>query len=279
MYINKALIVFPIVMFFASNAQAYVFHVDNFSVTKSERLFFNDGFDDGNPPPSAPNLENGNTTSYFVKGAMGPEDSGKLTLDSDDADLGTTALGDPMLFQSAILKTGIGDEAMLKNTESITIQAIFDLTLPSVEKESYGINFTDSATGQGIIGNDAVGIRVVDTISGINIQFFEASRSDLTFNPLSSVPLDSSPHEQVMLSLNYDASLSNNAVTAAYAYIDGDTMGTINQMGNSTDIFHGEDWTRANLVARTVVPVPAAVWLFGSGLVGLIGLARRKANA
>ena len=29
---------------------------------------------------------------------------------------------------------------------------------------------------------------------------------------------------------------------------------------------------------RTVVPVPAAVWLFGSGLLGLIGVARRKAG-
>lgn len=28
-----------------------------------------------------------------------------------------------------------------------------------------------------------------------------------------------------------------------------------------------------------VVPIPAAVWLFGSGLIGLIGMARRKANA
>jgi len=27
----------------------------------------------------------------------------------------------------------------------------------------------------------------------------------------------------------------------------------------------------------TVIPVPAAVWLFGSGLLGLIGIARRKA--
>lgn len=27
------------------------------------------------------------------------------------------------------------------------------------------------------------------------------------------------------------------------------------------------------------VPIPSAVWLFGSGLLGLIGLARRKANA
>ena len=30
-------------------------------------------------------------------------------------------------------------------------------------------------------------------------------------------------------------------------------------------------------VTTSAVPVPAAVWLFGSGLIGLIGLARRKA--
>ncbi len=32
------------------------------------------------------------------------------------------------------------------------------------------------------------------------------------------------------------------------------------------------------LVRTSVVPVPAAVWLFGSGLIGLIGVARRKAK-
>jgi hypothetical protein len=31
-------------------------------------------------------------------------------------------------------------------------------------------------------------------------------------------------------------------------------------------------WT----ASRAVVPVPAAVWLFGSGLIGLIGIAKRK---
>jgi hypothetical protein len=30
-------------------------------------------------------------------------------------------------------------------------------------------------------------------------------------------------------------------------------------------------------VASTAVPVPAAVWLFGSGLIGLVGISRRKA--
>ncbi|MEA3242882.1 MAG: VPLPA-CTERM sorting domain-containing protein [Pseudomonadota bacterium] len=28
--------------------------------------------------------------------------------------------------------------------------------------------------------------------------------------------------------------------------------------------------------ASSVVPIPAAVWLFGSGLLGLVGIARRK---
>ena len=31
------------------------------------------------------------------------------------------------------------------------------------------------------------------------------------------------------------------------------------------------------MVYDTVVPVPPAVWLFGSGLLGLVGIARRKA--
>ena len=34
----------------------------------------------------------------------------------------------------------------------------------------------------------------------------------------------------------------------------------------------------SNLRAFSVVPVPAAVWLFGSGLIGLIGFAKRKAE-
>ena len=37
----------------------------------------------------------------------------------------------------------------------------------------------------------------------------------------------------------------------------------------------GTDYTL--LLTPTTVPVPAAVWLFGSGLIGLIGMARRKA--
>lgn len=45
--------------------------------------------------------------------------------------------------------------------------------------------------------------------------------------------------------------------------------------GKTFDIFYGEDFVRLTTVA-SAVPVPAAVWLFGSGLLVLVGMARRK---
>jgi hypothetical protein len=47
-------------------------------------------------------------------------------------------------------------------------------------------------------------------------------------------------------------------------YFSGVTIESVNETVISTDF------------VNTVVPVPAAVWLFGSGLIGLIGIARRK---
>ena len=35
-------------------------------------------------------------------------------------------------------------------------------------------------------------------------------------------------------------------------------------------------WATGFLTSVAIVPIPAAVWLFGSGLIGLIGIARRK---
>jgi len=43
-----------------------------------------------------------------------------------------------------------------------------------------------------------------------------------------------------------------------------------------TDEFGSTDVLRLSVIDTSAVPVPAAVWLFGSGLFGLIGMARRK---
>ena len=45
-----------------------------------------------------------------------------------------------------------------------------------------------------------------------------------------------------------------------------------NNFGGFAELRYSELWD----ISITAVPVPAAVWLFGSGLAGLIGVARRK---
>ena len=50
-------------------------------------------------------------------------------------------------------------------------------------------------------------------------------------------------------------------------------LGATNGPGNPTTMFYDNISITADVNA---VPVPAAVWLFGSGLLGLVGVARRK---
>ena len=48
------------------------------------------------------------------------------------------------------------------------------------------------------------------------------------------------------------------------------------QQGSGGTIGADIDAVGAISSAAPVIPIPAAVWLFGSGLLGLIGIARRK---
>jgi len=56
--------------------------------------------------------------------------------------------------------------------------------------------------------------------------------------------------------------------------IDTDGFATMSFAASSGE-WGADDFT----FATSPVPIPSAVWLFGSGLIGLVGLARRKANA
>ena len=84
----------------------------------------------------------------------------------------------------------------------------------------------------------------------------------------------------------------NTFTTGAATNIDGTTHGTpCTSLGGSsygcvlvTAFQFGSDWggfygatvSERWKITLTAVPVPAAAWLFGSGLVGLLGIARRK---
>jgi len=61
---------------------------------------------------------------------------------------------------------------------------------------------------------------------------------------------------------------------ADVVYTGGSLMGNLTG-GRIEGVFQSSSVV-AKVGAVTVVPVPAAVWLFGSGLIGLAGVARRK---
>ena len=58
-------------------------------------------------------------------------------------------------------------------------------------------------------------------------------------------------------------------------YFEGTTGTGLAGSWDASVIFGGSGAV-STVNAYSVVPVPAAVWLFGSGLIGLVGLARRK---
>lgn len=79
--------------------------------------------------------------------------------------------------------------------------------------------------------------------------------------------------------------LDNNYVTSSAGYTANSTTGSYSSMtlwgadGNydvNTSMFDVNTTNMGVDLVVTFVPVPAAVWLFGSGLIGLVTLARRK---
>jgi hypothetical protein len=106
-----------------------------------------------------------------------------------------------------------------------------------------------------------------------------ATMTDFQFNPLTPNPVS-------LWSVGgFTFSMDNvNIVTQDATDLVLSGSGTIT--GNGFDATEGTweftgqtasnitfSWSSSN---ATVVPVPAAVWLFGSGLIGLVGVARRK---
>lgn len=64
---------------------------------------------------------------------------------------------------------------------------------------------------------------------------------------------------------------SNHAVLVSSSTVGGD-------FGSFFGGVYYEAWS-VDFAPAAVIPVPAAVWLFGSGLIGLVGVARRRKNA
>lgn len=135
----------------------------------------------------------------------------------------------------------------------------------------------------------------VDNLYGLSTPFFTYEESDILTNALAT-------DMDVMLGgiLNPEDvnGCSNSSVTCSivtphtFTTFSGDLLFDMRVTGDSVSVSPSKTITEATATTAkrdmdfshisyavwevSAVPVPAAVWLFGSGLIGLIGVARRK---
>ncbi len=117
----------------------------------------------------------------------------------------------------------------------------------------------------------------VDDLAANNIGF---SVNGTDFSPLSFTKV-TNPPQQVVNNVEWGAGQFLDNVLLLVAEVDLGTFGvdSLNQFTLSMQQMTDQKVVALSMVGAinyTVVPVPAAVWLFGSGLIGLVGVARRK---
>jgi hypothetical protein len=156
--------------------------------------------------------------------------------------------------------------------------------------------------------NPAVSLGIGDTITQTSSSFGSATNGIASTEALTDLGIDVANYAEQTLTFFFDWSLTLEAVatgdlldanaSAAVDFLDDlgavDILEMMNVAGGQSDMLtldgsfefelaSGEINTIAGYVdstgqAASVVPVPAAVWLFGSGLIGLVGIARRKTS-
>jgi hypothetical protein len=256
------------------NAQAVTVIIDEFSIVKNGNTIFSDTFDNNIAPPDT----GGNTQSYRIYGGpLGPESGGKLTLPGGGESTTRPDAG-AMLREGARVRTSIDPLQPtngLRIDELFSVTGIFDISIPTLVRERYGVRFTDGNSNVGNLLNNSVGISVMRTSTSlVEIVLHHYDQTAFTFTDISTFALETN-HDQIALTLSrLDA--SNKGITASFAYIDAGVMGSTTTFSTTAPIFDGEDFTRAAFMHLTPVPLPPTAWLFGSGLLGLIGISKRK---
>ncbi len=140
----------------------------------------------------------------------------------------------------------------------------------------FGVSAGDTITVTGTFddslltgsGNETV---FFDAASGNSLSFSLGSQS---FTQMDDVDYGAGGAPKLTFTDGSFTGFQYLAEFGSYGYFS--SVGTLIDAGddNFFNNYVGGSWVQYSL--RTPVPVPAALWLFGSGLLGLAGIARRK---
>jgi hypothetical protein len=195
-------------------------------------------------------------------------------------------LGYAFLLTAALLIPGISSAAIVTGSSSlntvlgnITVEVtisdlVTEISITSPDNRWVGINFVPP-----VIHTDN-SYAIIASADGSDV--FEANSSsesapirqtsqdlfDITFEDLAG------DLQKVTMSRASDTGDLNDYLFEPIPQ-SIDMNWALGRVGASTDQRH-QDSGRMPPLVLTAIPVPAAVWLFGSGLLGLIGVARRR---
>ena len=234
---------------------------------------FNDQFSDGVEPPSGPVPGLNYAVLPWTSTTFGStrESGGLLELNSEDAEIGKD--GDKMI--GAFL---INQDYFFSPNAGGSVTGAFQVNNGFYNNTWFGIQIDNFDPVQGTPENPASPATLEEAVFGIY--------TDLSGNNFAIWGDTTGPHTlditsdlvgitEITMSLLINTA---NQVTARFDYgsngsldLSIDNFTTLSfTPGDPNDVFSG------GFVAGEVVPIPSAVWLFGTGLIGLIGIARRK---
>ena len=198
-----------------------------------------------------------------------------LTMEFDTATGAGAGTIDPFLFSGT---TAIA--------QGITMQAIGDgngnpgtLIMGSITF-LYGANPPIPvyliADGAGIFGAIGGGLSVGDVVTGGAVTASDAHVVAAGFGAYTPA-VGAVPFAMTTLDVNQDV---NGVLVGGGFPLSDDAISGV-KMATLPFADHGANFDIQSLTVTEIIPaipVPAAVWLFGSGLLGLVGVARRKAS-
>jgi VCBS repeat-containing protein len=249
------------------NAVDYHFEIDNFQVVRNGTLWYDDAFDDGNPPPVGgsflPNTADAIAGSYQTPQGFVTETGGRAILDGADS-AGSFVFGGG-LGHFIALNSDTSDDLTrgLKIDDDFTVEGRFDLAFPDFN-QNYGIRVTD-ANGTAHPGDDVIQLTVQSGPGGL---FLNMVRITFVTNtpavPIAFLPINPQPgDDQIVLRLHHDH-LNPGVITASYELLDGGIPTGGGTLVGSTQIFglstpgnpaDNELYTRAQFVAgESLVP-------------------------
>lgn len=260
-------------------SHAIVAEITDFAVSRNGHVIFDDGFDDGAAPPSAPPFSGGKPASYSVFGSFpaGSESGGSLQLDSANGALSANAHGDARRVLHAMLLTAPSADG-LGIDDVLWMQGVFALTTPvGPFANGYAVEFTDASAGQ---QHQHAELQVAfapaygEAQIRYQLQDFDAGSITLLDSVAFLPPPDA---DQIVLRIARPDAGSNDFY-ASYEFLsEGSSIGG-GSFATPAALFDGEDYVRARFKSFTaVVPEPSTPGLFAAGLcmLVLVGATRR----